>query len=167
MIVCFRCLQDSDERTPLIAAAEFGFANLVKPLLVAGADPHLTGDSENALTMALEFNHREIARLLVTEGKYDHKETLQIVPEQVNWHKAVDSEEELQPVSPLVAAVAKGWTDVAEALLANGADPQLKQEQGPTALELVENEAHEWGLPPPPEFDRQALKDLMRRSGET
>ena len=57
----------------MIAGAEHGFLEVVLKLLAAGADPHSRGDTENALTMALENGHVEIAEALVTKGPHDPK----------------------------------------------------------------------------------------------
>eukprot|EP01052_Picozoa_sp_SAG31_P008754 SAG31_NODE_447_length_15579_cov_5.713871_13_plen_100_part_00 len=98
------------------------------------------------------------------------------MPEQVTWHNDITgaedqmkSNEKLQTVTPLMAAVSKGWTEVAAALIDAGANPSADEERGPSVLELVQNEDHEWRTEeggPPPDFNRQELADLMRRSSE-
>jgi ankyrin repeat protein len=56
--------------TPLMHAASTGGAELVRLFLAAGANPHSTYDasSMNALTIALYYEHDEVARLLGAYG---------------------------------------------------------------------------------------------------
>ncbi len=55
--------------TPLMAAAQMGHAEAVKILLGHGADPNVKGkDGKTALSLALEYNHPEIATILQQRG---------------------------------------------------------------------------------------------------
>ena len=55
--------------TPLMAAAQMGHAEAVKILLAHGADPNLkTKEGKTALSLALEYNHPEIAAVLQQRG---------------------------------------------------------------------------------------------------
>jgi ankyrin repeat protein len=56
---------ESDERTPLVVAAEFGFYPMAKILVGVGANVHVAGDSETPLAMAIENGHSNIAKLLM------------------------------------------------------------------------------------------------------
>jgi len=96
--------------TPLLQASRTGDAAVMEVLLKAGADPmHAHPEGETPLMAASRSGHLDAVRLLLARPGIN-----------VN---AVDS---FQSESALMWAAAEGHTDVVDALLNAGADPNLK-----------------------------------------
>jgi ankyrin repeat protein len=66
---------DAEGRTPLMAAARMGRADIVRLLLEAGADPELTDSiGETSLIMAAAHGHAEVCKLLLPHAKDDERD---------------------------------------------------------------------------------------------
>jgi ankyrin repeat protein len=62
-------MQNEDGETALMVAAENGRLQNVRALVHAGADMNLKdGEGKNALSLAIENEHRSIVRLLRAKG---------------------------------------------------------------------------------------------------
>lgn len=108
--------QESVQGTPLCAAACWGHAQVVRALLAAGADPQRAQDDDfTPLEWAVLGLHTEAAEALLAGG--------------------ADAD---GPGAPLVLAADRGALGVVRALLAHGADPARRDEEGQTALEAAE-----------------------------
>lgn len=117
---------DVDNRigyTPLMEAAREGHAEALARLLHAGADPMHRGNDlgmgMTALHLAADRNQAVIARTLLDRG----------VPVDVG---------NTQGTTPLLWALGEGALDTAVALLDAGADPRVEDENGNSALDMVE-----------------------------
>ncbi|MFD4356193.1 ankyrin repeat domain-containing protein [Nocardia sp. NPDC058518] len=115
------------ESTPLHVAVKENRRDVVAAFLTAGADPALTATrvaGNNRVTALDLTDNPEIARLLIDAG----------APIQT-----------LQPHSPLHRACARAadllWVEVAELLLARGADPGQRDEFGDTAIDILHRDA--------------------------
>lgn len=123
------CIGDELGETPLMAAAQTGDAEAVTILLARGADPKiLEREGETALSLALEYNHPEIAALLRQNGA---KATILDAAsggdiESVRAHLKTDPKalntKDVLGYSPLYHAAEMGKTDVVAVLLAAGAN---------------------------------------------
>ena len=118
-------------------------------LVDAGADVHVKGDSETALTMAIENGHSNVAVLLVQAGhdvKFKHQVDIEKLGRDLSGTRAYDDE---QGLTALMAAVGQGDTDLAKALMEKGANPEeaeapaFKERDGKprTALSLAKTKA--------------------------
>ncbi|RKQ86769.1 ankyrin repeat protein [Solirubrobacter pauli] len=107
--------EESAQGTPLCAAACWGHADVVRALLAAGADPQRAAEDDfTPLEWAVLGLHEEAAVALV-EGGADPN----------------------GPGAPLVLAADRGALGVVRALLAHGADPSQRDEEGQTAREAA------------------------------
>jgi len=108
---------DETEGTPLCAAACHGQVEIVRALLAHGADPNLREDeSWTPLRWAASHGHEHVARELLAAGA------------------------DPDVGAPLVEAARRGCLGGVNALLEHGADPQVTDTEGRTALDL----ADEW-----------------------
>jgi ankyrin repeat protein len=117
----------SPDGFPLLAlAAAFGHEEVVRYLYGQGADLNAiskNGTGYTALTGAVAGRHPGVARWLVENGA------------QVNYRYAKGH-------SPLLEAAANGSLDIVKILLAHGADPQAKTDEGKSALDFAEQAGH-------------------------
>ena len=140
----------NDEDTPLYAAAVDGQADEVAALLAAGADPNEESVQGTPLCAAACWGHTAVVRALLAAGadpelaqEHDftplewaalglHTDTAQALLEggaDANGHGA----------PPLVLAADRGALGVVRALLAHGADPSRRDDDGQTALDAAED----------------------------
>ena len=112
-----------------MAAAQMGHAEALKMLLAQGADPNIKGKGgETALSLALEYDHSEIAAILqqrgakasildaASEGDVESvRAQLKSNPEAMKARDAIG-------YSPLYHAAEAGHSEVAAVLLAAGAE---------------------------------------------
>jgi len=115
--------QDVDGRhsTPLHFAAGYNRLNVVMFLLHNGADVHAKDKGGLVpLHNACSYGHYEVAELLVKHG--------------ANVNAA-----DLWKFTPLHEAATKGKFDICKLLLGHGADPQKKNRDGHTPLDLVKD----------------------------
>jgi ankyrin repeat protein len=111
---------------PLTAALTFGYADVARVLLAAGASPHITESTGiNLLHWAAITNRPQVIPLLVSAG----------VP--------VNATDE-NGFTPLMYAATVDFGDsaVLEALLKAGADPRIRNADGRTALEQARYHGH-------------------------
>lgn len=105
-------------RTPLVFAAEFGYMEIVKFLLDAGADVNaVNGDSSSsttALIAAAGNGHSEVVELLIENGADLNAQ---------DWHGTA-----------LINSAMEGRSDIVKLLLLAGADVNIKNKYGETAL---------------------------------
>ncbi len=108
--------------SPLLIAVLRGEASLVDELVARGADvdANIYATGETALLLALQKDDPGIAGRLIEAGA------------DVNRHKD-------GAWTPLMAAAAKGWSDLVVLLLEKGADVNVRSDDGQTVLKLAEN----------------------------
>ncbi|MFF2083222.1 ankyrin repeat domain-containing protein [Nocardia sp. NPDC058176] len=133
------------ESTPLHVAVKKNRRDVVAAFLTAGADPALTATraaDDNRVTALDLTDDPEIARLLIDAS----------APVQTP-----------QPHTPLHRACALAadlsWAEVAELLLARGADPGQRDEFGDTAIDILNPDA--------PEALRAAMIDILHAANRT
>lgn len=114
-----------NDRTPLMAAAEGGFAALVSGLLGRGADPGLQGAGGiRALDGAAQGGHIEVVTLLLSQDA-----SLLNLP---GYHER----------TALMAAAGGGHVELVSLLLKHGADPRARMSGGTRALDFAAQEGH-------------------------
>lgn len=118
-------LPGSGERTALIAAAAAGHTSLVQRLLERGASPRARqADGTRALDKAAEQGHRAVVERLLT-----HEHWLLDLPGKAGR-------------TALIAASAAGHVELVRRLLARGADPWHRCDDGAHALEAAAAQGH-------------------------
>lgn len=116
--------RDENGNTPLLIAAQRGYAQMVKKLLEQGADVDARNDyGTTALMFASDYGHAEIVRILL-----DHGATVNL--KDVRGHTA------------LMFAANKGYEEIVEMLLEAGADAGIKDREGHTAIYFAEGSGH-------------------------
>lgn len=129
---------NNDKRTALMAAAMRGDEPLVKMLLDAGAEVNAKDkQGETALFDAVRYGHLPVVRMLLDAGADPNVKNQLVV-------NAVDS-----GYTPLMYAARRGlvpnsssvrdWLDIVKALLAKGANPDIRSTRGTTALSVAQD----------------------------
>ncbi|MBA3954490.1 ankyrin repeat domain-containing protein [Candidatus Dependentiae bacterium] len=105
--------------TPLHRSAEKGHTNVAQLLLDKGANPNATDTlGKTPLHYAIMGQNKAIVQLLLKGGNPN-------MPNKNGW-------------TPLHYAAIHGNTDIVQLLLQAGADPSIKNQQGETALDMVQ-----------------------------
>ena len=127
--------------TPLMAAARSGDAESIQLLLDAGAEPNVAETSlgETALMWAAAEDHADAIRVLVTGGADPSiaSRVLDLAP--MNWLN-IGMVSTVLPVGgwpPLLFAGRENATAAALALIEVGADPDIRDPDGLTALNVA------------------------------
>ena len=142
-------LENKDtKRTPLITAAFWGRLKLINFLLEHGANVDvISSQGQNALSVALDRKHTDIAEILLAKGAsanaalipaswQGNRETVQFLLEHgadINHAGGVGVKR-----TPLMHAAYGGHKDLVAFLLDNGADVNARDAVGMTALRLAE-----------------------------
>lgn len=117
-------VRDDSGGAPLVNSVYFGHTETVKLLLGVyskkGAVPLEKRDGEELLMLASGLGHVEIVRLMVTSGISANGRGL-------------------KQRTPLMAAAAFDRVEVAKVLLAHGADPQARDDDGKTAQVVADD----------------------------
>jgi ankyrin repeat protein len=112
--------QQNNGFTALMYAAARGNLDILQILLAAGADVNIKERSgATALSQAAAWGHLEIVSLLLSAGA------------EVN---GIDNEE---GSAPLINAICSGRIQIVKILLDAGANPNLRDENGKTAIEIA------------------------------
>jgi|GEM_PF-6728069 FOG: Ankyrin repeat len=131
--------RDRFDLTPLFYAAEHGHVEVARDLLANGAEPNALNDRDNegasALTMAVQEKHTEVARALLEYGA------------------SPDGLED-EPWIPLVKAVRNNDIATVTLLLNRGANPNLVDGYGSTAIGVARHRGF------------QEILDLLESSAE-
>ncbi len=129
------------DETALIIAARKGNLDIARTLLKAGADINArTKYDDTALTAATYFCHPNVAKFLIEQGADVNAKNagygstplmnasecndLEIVKSLIKKGAKVNEQNKCDE-SSLMAAALKGYSDIVQALLAAGADPNL------------------------------------------
>ena len=151
----FLDLTDTEGRTPLNFAVEDGHAQVVKLLLSAGADPSKDEDHDTLVGRAALLSSPDCLSLLLSNPNLDylaHCEECQIYAlhlsvsagslattrllldyDRLNAHCMLDMQN-LYGKTPLQDAAERGHTEIVQMLLAEGADPTVRDWSHRTAL---------------------------------
>jgi ankyrin repeat protein len=108
----------------LMVACAAGWLYVVRRLIGAGVDTnHVSVQGETPLTYAATWGHESVVACLLAKGaKVDS-------PPEPAW-------------TPLMYAASRGNRRIVLALLINGADPQRRDWDGRTAMDLARNAGH-------------------------
>jgi ankyrin repeat protein len=133
--------------TPLHCAAEQGYAEIIPLLLAQGAFFHSTLHGYTPLHLAAEHGHAKVVKLFLELTKRNfaamrpvHWATLQGDPmpvAKVLEHHSAFIDTYLYDLTPLSIAAILGYQKVVTLLLGQGADPNLPNTIGHTALHLA------------------------------
>jgi ankyrin repeat protein len=105
--------------SPLFAAAEFGFTEVVKALLEGDASPHLKGNNgQTSLLAAVANGHTQTVELLLERG-------------------SLLTTKDHAGKSALMLAVEGGYIDIVEILLRHGAKTYQQSNEGLTVREIA------------------------------
>jgi ankyrin repeat protein len=125
--------------TALMHAAVFGMTGVLDLLVKAGARPHgiesaaAIGDITDWLTAETPLQ----ARIRALAFAADHQR-LAVIDQLIDAHTPVDASDELFGRQALRLAAQNGRAQSVRRLLEHGADPDLRDEHGRTALELCQ-----------------------------
>jgi ankyrin repeat protein len=127
--------------TALMAAGRSGDAASIRRLLAAGADPNARErkHGETALIWAAAENHPEAIRALVAGGANPDQQGIPLELAPMDWVQ-IGMVSTILPVggwSPLMYAARENAADAALALAEVGANPDLRDVDGTTALGLA------------------------------
>lgn len=142
-------------QTLLMAAVQNGHFNLAKALLEEGADPDLSGsNSENPLTIATYQNNSEMIHLLLeynaevnVRNNFDrtpfcfvcHYANMSVFFDFLNHGVNVNDRCDSNGCTPLMYAAGQNNLQMIQALLDHGADINVQDFRGRTALWVVSN----------------------------
>lgn len=134
---------DGRHSTPLHFASGYNRIPVVEFLLEGGADVHASDKGGLVpLHNASSYGHLEVSQLLIKSGANVNAAGLFIKScnffrfSYLNPHLSTD----LWKFSPLHEAAAKGKQEIVKLLLKNGANPNLKNRDGATPLDLVRDQ---------------------------
>jgi ankyrin repeat protein len=125
--------------TALMHAAVFGMTEVLDLLADAGGQPHgiesaaAIGDISDWLTPDTPLQ----ARIRALGFAADHQR-LNVIDELIGHHTPVDAVDEMFGRQALRLAAQRGRPQSVQRLLSHGADPQLRDEHGHTALDLCQ-----------------------------
>jgi ankyrin repeat protein len=125
--------------TPLMHAAVFGMTDVLDLLVKAGARPHsiesaaAVGDITGWLTPDTHLQ----ARIRALTFAADHQR-LSVIDQLIEAQTPVDAVDELHGRQALRLAAQDGRPESVRRLLEHGADPNLRDEHGHTALDLCQ-----------------------------
>jgi len=114
----------ADGMTPLCVAAAGGFTEIARALLAAGADVDRPANRNTPLMYATFGGFPDLVKLLLDAGA------------QVNRTREGTGE------TALMLAAVQGKSDILKTLLAQGADPTIKNSRGHTAQDLAKKKGH-------------------------
>jgi ankyrin repeat protein len=131
----------SSGETALMAAARSGDAESIRLLLAAGADPNASESQlgETGLIWAAAENHADAIRTLIEGGADPDRQSKALDLAPMEWIQ-VGMVSTMLPVggwSPLMYAARQNAPDAALALAAMGADLDLRDPDGTTALGIA------------------------------
>jgi len=131
---------DAEGRAALQLAAAGGHCAVMRALLAGGAEPGMQDTSGNsALHAAAEGGSSEAVKLLLEAGATPKAQNLRINEYTSGQWLSHDSKETLTPYdqTPLHIAAEQGDTEIAELLLAAGAEVNAVDFDGKTALHIA------------------------------
>jgi uncharacterized protein len=126
--------------TALMHAAVFGMTDVLELLVRAGARPHgiesaaAVGDITGWLTATTPLQ----ARIRALTFAADHQR-LSVIDQLIDANTPVDATDELFGRQPLRLAAQRGRPSSVRRLLEHGADPELRDERGRSALDLCQS----------------------------
>ncbi len=129
--------------TPLMIASRTGSAAVVKLLLARGAtvDARDAWHGETALMWAAGENHPEVVGLLVKAGADVNAKAIAFDWKGIK-HGGVQSQLPAGGLTPLLQAARQNSVEAGIALLAAGADPNLRDPQGISPLRVAISNGH-------------------------
>jgi ankyrin repeat protein len=147
--------EDAPERRPLLLAAHAGLTNMVELLLQYGASLEILDSAGlSALHWASKADHLETTRLLLSRGAEvdrfgsDEKTALHsamladqrpMVELLIDNGADVNIPEGTYGQTPLILAARSSFVDLVRLLLSKGANPQLRDRGGMTALDWAKS----------------------------
>lgn len=120
--------RDRDGCTALMLASKYGYADIARALITAGADVNAKNEhfgNRNALIYASSQGHTEVVKVLI-DGGADVNAKGSIG----NWPTA------------LMMASGKGYVDIVTVLIEGGADVNIKNKRFLTALDIAYDNGH-------------------------
>lgn len=130
-----------EQHTPLILAAIHGHTHVIQYLIKQGVDLNIMdAEGKTALLHAIIHNHFDVANILIHNGA---NLDLPYMPEESNLDvidfgiNDLNEEHMIEPwtiETPLIYAASNGYVDIVKALIDHGANLELTNNYGCTAL---------------------------------